>query len=272
MGEEENPSEVKKTDGFFITSWLQGPRFKPTFTKAESSFIFGGVHTGKTRLAVRLALMFRKRANAQTIDAFGAENDSESCVWILNPETRDKTLLISGNEFKIEGWDNVMPIGKFTLEAAKEFEVIVTDRALFGPIDDRKWDFKYYAALARIFQLCRWREGGNRVINLVIREAWNLIYSQIEAGISRDEQAAMRSFRKMHNQRFHSRVAPTMDTQNYIELAKSIRTLTDFKYIKGFGDQEIPRSLTWIFKPLLLGRSYYLVRNTPVDEFIIITR
>lgn len=267
----ENPMEISLADKYLITTWLQGPRYRPTFRRAESSFVFGAPDTGKSRLLVRLALMFRKRSNAKIVDAFGAENDNESTVWALCPETKDKTLFVVGNEVKVEGWDNCMPIGGFTLEKAKDFDVVVTDRALFGPVDDRKWDFRYYAGLARIFSLVRWREGGNALLCLAIREAWNVVYSQIKAGISRDQQQAMEEFKKMHNQRFHSRVAPLIDTQRYTDLSASVRGLTDYRYIKGFGSMQIPDELTFLFKPRLFGLHDWLIRNTPIDEFILLT-
>ena len=269
----ENPMLPSLSDGFFITHWKQGPKWKPSFVKAESSFIFGTTDTGKSRLLVRLALMFRKRSNAQIQDAFGAENDSESTAWIDCPETKDNTLMIIGNEVKVDGWDNVMPIGEFTLEKTKTYDVVVTDRRLFGPLDDEKWDNRYYAALARLFQLNKSREGGPkaRIIAFVIREAWNVIHSQMEAGISRDEQGAMRQFRKLHNQRYHSKVAALIDTQRFTDLSASVRSLTDYRYIKGFGSMPIPDELDFLFKPRLFGMKDWLVRNTPIDEFILLT-
>jgi hypothetical protein len=270
----ENPMEVSSSDGFFITQWLQGPHFKPSFVRAESSFIFGTTDTGKSRLLVRLALMFRKRSDAQVQDAFGAENDSESTAWIDCPETKDNTAFIVGNEVKVDGWDNCIPVAEFTLEKAAKYDVIVTDRSLFGPLDDDKWENRYYAALARLFQLNKKREGGPRarIIAFTIREAWNVIHSQMEAGISRDEQAAMRQFRKLHNQRYHSKVAALIDTQRFTDLSASVRSLTDYRYIKGFGSMPIPDELDFLFKPWLFGgRRDWLVRNTPIDEFILLT-
>jgi hypothetical protein len=262
-------------DGFLITNWFQGPKVGPSFDSAESSFIFGSTDTGKSRLAVRLALKFRKTCNAQIVDAFGAENDSESSVWLLYPEARDKTLIITGNEVDVQGWDLTMPVAEFTLEKAADYDVIVTDRAFFGPVYDKKWDYRYYAALSRIFELAKRREGQRRILALVVREAWNVIYSQIKAGISRDEQAAMMEFRKLHNQRAHAKVAAIIDTQRYTDLAASVRTLTDYRYIKGFGSQPIPSELDFLFKPHLFGwqsRRDWLMRNTPIDEFIVLTK
>ncbi len=263
--------EEMLADGFLITSWPQGPKIGPSFMDAESSFVFGAVHTGKTRLLVRLAKMYQKHGLAQILDAFGAENDSESTVWVLDPETRDNTLMVVGNEVLVEGWDMTMPIGEFTLEKAKQYDVIVTDRSLFGPRDDRKWDFRYYAALSRMFELAKRREGQQRLLAVVIREAWNVIYSQMKSGISRDEQAAQGEFRKMHNQRFHARVAALIDTQRYTDLSASVRSLTDYRYIKGFGSQTIPAELHFLFQPQLFGYKDWLIRNTPLDEFILLT-
>lgn len=260
-------------DGYFITSWKQGPKWKPTFLRAESSFIFGTTDTGKSRLLIRLWKMFQRRANAQGIDAFGAENDSESTAHLDDPDVRDSLLFVVGNEVKVDGWDQVMPIGEFTLEKAKDYKMIVTDRAFYGPLDDDKWENRYYAALARIFQLVKKREGGpkQRIISFIIREAWNVIISQMEAGISRDEQGAMRNFRKLHNQRYHSKVAALIDTQRFTDLAASVRSLTDYRYIKGFGSMPIPDELDFLFKPRLFGMHDWLVRNTPIDEFILLT-
>ncbi len=261
--------------GYYIYRWDQGPRIGPTFTEAESSFIFGRPHAGKTRLAVRLALKFRAMAHAKVIDAFGAENDNESTVHILNPEYRDRTLMVVGNEVKVDGWDLVLPISKFDKDTIEDpgYEVIVTDRALFGPADDKKWDRRYYAALARIFELCKRRRGHRQIVNLVIREAWNVVYSVIQAGISFDEQSAMREFRKMHSQRFHSNVAPTMDTLRYIELATSVRTCVDHRYLKGFGAQPIPDELSFLFKPHLFSQQTgrdWMMRNLPKQKFILL--
>ena len=262
-------------DGYFIARWYQGPQIGPNFESAESSFIFGSTDMGKSRLALRLALKFRKKCNAQLMDAFGAENDSESTVHLLNPETRDKTLCVIGNEMKVEGWDLTMPVAEFTLEKAKEYDVIVTDRAFFGPMDEKKWDYRYYAAMSRLFELAKRREGQKRLLVLIVREAWNVIYSQIKAGISRDEQSAMLEFRKMHNQRAHAKVAAIIDTQRYTDMAASVRTLADYRYIKGFGSQPVPSELDFLFKPHLFGRQSgreWMMRNTPIDEFIMLTK
>jgi hypothetical protein len=262
-------------DGYLITKWYQGPMTGPNFKTAESSFIFASNHKGKSRLAVRLALKFRRVCDAQVMDAFGAENDSESAVWLLCPETRDKTLIVTGNEVQVEGWDLKMPVGEFTLDKVADYDVIVTDRAFFGPLDDKKWDYRYYAALSRLFELAKRREGQRRLLTLVIREAWNVIYSQIKAGISRNEQDAMMEFRKMHNQRYHANVAAIIDTQRYTDMAASVRTLCDYRYIKGFGSQPIPDELDFLFKPHLFGkqsRRDWMMRNTPIDEFIMLTK
>ena len=218
-------------DGYLITDWYQGPKMGPRFDQPESSFISGIAHSGKSRLLTRLGLMHQKYGLAQLVDAFGAENDSESTVHLLNPETRDNTLMIVGNEVKVEGWDVTMPVGEFTLERAKDYDVIVTDRALFGPRDERKYDFRYYAALARLFELAKRREGQKRLLVLAVREAWNLVYSQMKSGVSRDEVAAQGEFKKLHNIRFHANVAPILDSQYDNDVAANVRKMVDNKYI-----------------------------------------
>ena len=269
------PPWVDPHGGFILPVWLQGPRIGPQFRGPESSFVFGSTDTGKSRLLVRLSLMYRRHAYAKILDVFGAENDNESTVWLLCPESRDSTLCIIGNEVKVEGWDLTTPIGDFTLEKAKDYSVVITDRAFFGPLDDRKYDNRYYAALAKIFELAKRREGQKQLLVVMIREAWNVIYSQIKAGISRDEQQAQNEFRKLHNQRAHANLCTLIDTQRYTDLLAAVRTLADFRYIKGFGSQPIPDELDFLFKPWLFGsRSHrdWMMRNTPVDEFILLTK
>jgi hypothetical protein len=269
------PPWIDFRGGYVLSTWLQAPMIGPQFRGPESSFVFGATDTGKSRLLVRKALMYRRHANAQIIDAFGAENDSESTVWVLAPETRDTTLMVVGNEVDPQGWDLTMPISEFTLEKAKDYDVIITDRALFGPVDERKWNDRYYAALAKIFELVKRRKGQRRLLALMVREAWNLIYSQIKANISRDEQEAMQEFRKLHNQRAHSNVATLVDTQRYTDFAASVRTLTDYQYIKGFGSQPVPSELEFLFKPWLFGAQSgreWMMRNTPLSEFIVLTK
>lgn len=267
-------------DGYLIYNWLQGPNLGPTFASAESSFIFGSSDMGKSRLLVRLLLKFHIISNAQLVDAFGAENDSESTVHILNPNLRDSTMMITGDQVKVEGWDLCKPISEFSLESAKDYNVIITDRALFGPMSDKKWDYKYYAALAKIFELYKRRTGQPRLAVLGIREIWNVVYSVIRAGISRDEQAAQIEFRKLHNQRYHSKVAIVADTQRYTDEAASVRTLHDYRYIKGFGSQPVPNELHFLYKPHLFGSipgrfrnpREWMVRNMPLDQFAILTK
>ena len=261
--------------GYLIYTWPQGPKVGPNFHSPESTFIFGSTDTGKSRLLIRIGIKFHNEANAQIIDAFGAENDSESTVWLLNPKTRDKTVMITGDDVQVEGWDLKIPISDFTLEKAKDYDVVITDRALFGPFDDKKWDYRYYAALAKIFELAKRREGQRRLVALLIREAWNVIYSQMKAGISRDEQMAQNEFRKMHNQRHHANVAVVIDTQRYTDLAASVRTLTDYRYIKGFGSQPVPNELHFLYKPHLFSRfngREWMMRNTPLNQFIVLTK
>jgi hypothetical protein len=277
MASELNEAEFSDdiANGFAIYRWPQGPRIAPTFRKPESTFIFGDVDTGKSRLAVRLAMLYQARSNAQIIDAFGAENDSESTVWILRPKTRDSTLMLVGDSVQIDGWDNVMPISQYTFESTQDYSVVVTDRALFGPYSEKRYDAAYYAALSRIFELAKRREGQRRLAVLLIREAWNIIYSQIRAGISRDEQYAMMEFRKMHSQRAHARMATIMDTQRYTDLSASVRTLVNYRYVKGFGAQPIPHELDFLFKPKLFGSlsgRTFMLRNTPRDRFVLITK
>lgn len=275
---EELRSEIES--GYVIKRWPQGPRIPPRFTSAESSFIVGATHKGKSRLLMRLAKKFQTTSQARIIDAFGAENDSESCVWLMDPKNRDSTLMITGNEVEVEGWDLKMPIQDFTLEKARAYKVIVTDRALFGPFDDKKWDYRYYAALARIFELCKRREGESDLIVLCIRELWNVVYSVMKAGISRDEQAAQGEFRKLHNQRYHAKVAVVMDTQRYTDAAATVRTLVDYRYVKGFGSQPLPNELHFLYKPHLFGSipgryknpREWMIRNTPLDQFVLLTR
>ncbi|MDG7041577.1 MAG: hypothetical protein JRN22_00800 [Nitrososphaerota archaeon] len=260
--------------GFYIYHWLQGPQVGPTFKTPESSFISGAVNSGKTRLLIRLALQYQAEAGAQIIDTFGAENDNESLAFLMRPKTRDSTLMIIGDEVTVDGWDNKMPISTFSLEAAKEYDVIVTDRALYGPYDSKRHDLLYYAALSRIFELVKRRRGQRRLICLTIREAWNVIYSQLRAGISRDEQAAMQEFRKLHNQRSHAKVAVIIDTQRYGDLAASVRSLVDFQYLKGFGKQVIPPELHYLYRPNLFGFGSgreWMPRNMRKNQFIILT-
>lgn len=266
--------------GFKIERWPQGPRIPPRFSSAESSFIVGSTHRGKSRLLMRLAKKFQRKGKIKLYDAFGAENDSESCMWLLDPEYRDSTAIIIGNEVKVEGWDNVIPIQNFTLEKVKDYSVIVTDRALFGPYSERKWDQKYYSALARIFDSLNRRADQTDLNVLCVREVWNLVYSVIKAGISRDAQEAQDEFSKMHRQRYHSNVATIMDTQRYTELAASVRTLVDYRYFKGFGAQPIPAELHFLFKPHLFGSIPKLwknprermVRGMPIDQYILLTK
>ena len=266
--------------GFKIESWPQGPRIPPTFDTAESSFIVGSTHKGKSRLLMRLAKKFRLKNKIKLVDAFGAENDSESCMWLLDPENRDKTAIVTGNEVEVEGWDNKIRIEDFTLEKCKGYETIVTDRALFGPYSDKKWDHRYYSALATIFDVLKRREGQNDLYVLCVREVWNLVYSVIKAGISRDAQEAQDEFRKMHSQRYHSKIAVVMDTQRYTDLAASVRSLVDYRYFKGFGAQPIPNELHFLFKPYLFGSipkiwrnpREWMIRNCPIDQFILLTK
>ena len=272
---------------FVIERWPQPPKIEPQFKDAESSFIVGATHSGKSRLLMRLVNRFQQKTlglaakrRTKIIDAFGAENDSESCVHLLDPKNRDTTAVIVGNEVIVEGLDNVIPVADFSLDKIDDYSCIVTDRALFGPYDDEKWDYKYYAALARLFQLLKRRSDPSCLLVLCVREVWNLVYSVIKAGISPDEQKAQGEFRKMHNQRYHSRVGVVMDTQRYTDLAASVRTLVDYRYVKGFGAQPLPNELKFLYKPHLFGSipgryhnpREWMVRNCPVDQFILITR
>src|SRR3990167_5728006 len=248
--------------------WLQPPYRGPTFNDPESFFIFGNPHTGKSNQAMAVAENYIAHGH-QVIDPFGAENDSDVMVWYRSPY-KDRTIMIHGGDVQVESAFPKISVDAFTLDAVKDYDVVVTDRALYGS------DYSHYAALARIFELCKkrkgWKQDGKgRIIAILVREAWNVIYSQIRAGASKDEQDAQREFIKLNNQRAHAGLAPIIDTQRYMDLSTSVRQLANYRVIKGFGGQVIPDEFDFLFKPSLFGNTPWLLRNLPPDEFLMVT-
>lgn len=256
----------------FPVTWLQSPKRGPTFNAPESYFTFGNPDTGKSNQNIAIMTNFLSNGH-KGIDAWGSESGAEELGWFFSPY-KDKTIMIHGDDVEVDTHFAKMPISKFSLDALKDYDMAVTTRELYGA--GQEGEYSHYGALAKVFNLCKTRKGwkssgGGQVIVLMVREAWNVIYSQMRAGLSKDEQAAQMELKRLDKQRFHTGIAPLLDSQRYMDIDTSVRQLTNFRIIKGFGGQVIPDEFDFLFKPHLFGNTPWRLRNLPRDEFIMVT-
>jgi hypothetical protein len=252
--------------------WYQEPRIKWNYYEPQSTFATGIQDSGKSWQNVAHGTNYIAHGG-RVMDCFGAENDSETLTYLQKDcPYRDSTLLLIGDDVDIES--NGFPtrrLSEFNFRTdLKDYLVVTTDRMFFGSEDS------HYMGLYKIFKMCverrGWKEYENgRIIALIIREAWRVIYSQIRAGVSRNEQEAQYELKRLNYQRAHNGVAPLVDTQRYMDLMPSVRSTSNFKVIKGFGGECIPDEFDFLWKDTVLGADGYKLRHMPPYEFLVVT-
>ena len=239
-------------------NWLQKRASKPEDFRNPDDFIdfslpwafynVGDVDTGKMAADIAEATGYlEESAHYRVVDVFGSDNDSESLIWGVS-KYKDEVAAIVDDLWTGDAPFPVVKVGDFTIEKVMEHRVIVTDRVLFRNMQSQE------AALSRIFQILRDRRGykqepGKPIVALIIREARKVVWAQQRANMSRDKQEAEYVFADMNAQRAHSGVAPIVDNQRWMGVNIDYRDLATYRILKGFGPQNIPDELRFIFKP-----------------------
>ncbi len=239
-----------------IPDQFRNPRDFIDYSLPWSFYNVGDVDTGKMAADLAQATGYmeenppsinRDDGHNLTVDFFGSDNDAESLTWGVSPY-KDRMAVIVDDSWIGEVPFPTIRVSEFTVEKAKQYQVVATDKVLF------RGQASHEASLSRLFQVFRDRRGwkqepGKPIIALIVREARKVVMAQFRANMSADRQEAEYVFSDMNAQRAHSGIAPIVDNQRYMGVHLDYRDLATYRVLKGFGPQDIADSLDWIFKP-----------------------
>lgn len=266
----QQPAEQWKPIPIRFTRWLKGFPDVPNFgseadPKNMVTFrILGERFTGKSALLE--AICSHYFCNGSTIyDVFGA-NDNEMLAWLDSPY-KDRVTLIHGNDLKIDTNIDTIKIADLHPKAVPEQRIYVTSRAFYRKRAD---DFHYYSALYQLTRRFRDRDSFNRTDMVAIREADEFI-SSVKAsggqGVKKPQVDAEVEFARFHNQMVHYGFALGIDQHRDVDVAKKVRYLYDYLFMKNMGNIELPRPW-W---PLRYFDPDRLLRRLKPNQFAVQT-
>jgi hypothetical protein len=242
----------------WFTSSGYPPRNAPVYNayaspldRAEGTHrIIGDRFQGKSALGETIAYMYWKTGSS-LYDLYAA-NDQENAAWANSPYADHVTFLVGSNckllfDYKQYNYMRAIDLDPRTVGPQNIF---VACKRFFQDEED------YYRALWILCDKFKTRTTYDRVDVIFLREAQEVITGVMRAGQASNSKDASEAFIRFHNQLFHFGYAVVLDSQRDVEIAKSVRELGDYNYIKNLGGQEIPRKLWHTFRQIDPDRIY----------------
>jgi hypothetical protein len=224
--------------------------------------IQGDRFTGKSALGEVICYLYF--ITGGTVYDLYAANDNEALAWLDSPYAANVVLLVGSNcslQFEKTRYKFMRAID-LDPKTAPAQRIYVACRAFFESEED------YYLALWDLSKKFKTRVAYDRVDVIFMREAQEVVQS-VQVATHKNQKDAMTVFKEFHNTLFHFGYAVVLDSQRDVEVAKSIRELSDWNYLKNMGGMEIPRKFWHTFRKVDPDRVY---REMDRWHFVIYTK
>jgi hypothetical protein len=249
----------------------KGPKFmfdETDFTKPRNVMIIGGQDTGKGALGESIGEGHLEYGNC-FIDLWGA-TDSEGLGWlkskyaIKNPE---KVLLVHDPNVELQFEKKVYDTKSITQVDRKELEdyrLILTTPRFFDLLN---WEARY-AEIARFIQrLWVHRQGYHHLINVLCREASEILYSRLTMYETQIETKSRTIY--MLQECRHSGVCWTIDTLRPMNIDAAVREgVIAYTIFKALDYRGLPDDLAFMYR-FYKPEAFTWMRP---EQFIVLTR
>jgi hypothetical protein len=162
-------------------AWIRHLGGGITFRRPHTFLSYGIRGSGKSSLLEHVGEHYLANGSP-VIDLFGSR-DGEGLAWCRSPWAEEKKiLLLHGDNSDVSCSFDIRSISKYSLKDVQDYDIIISASPLYSSIDQEYRDIN--RILDSIYERLVW----DKVSNIIIREASNLLYSRMK--VSSDQIVA----------------------------------------------------------------------------------
>jgi hypothetical protein len=214
----------------------------------RNMMVIGRKNSGKSALLETMAESYLDYGQ-KVIDLWGA-TDSESLAWLRskyvakNPE---KVLLLHDPSYELQfdgkSYDT-MPVTEVKFDKAEEYDIMLTSPRFF---DLMNWERRYEEMAAFIMQLWIYRQSWKRIINVICREASELLYSRLTMNETQIDTKSRAIY--MLQESRHSGISWSLDTLRPTNIDAAVREgVLDYIVFKALNWAGLPDDLHFMYR------------------------
>ncbi len=217
----------------------------------------GRKRSGKSALLETIAV----NGNGPIFDLYGSR-DNEGLTWLRSPLKDKKILLLHGDNMKVDtNIADTCKVSEFTLAKLDEYTVIISAGCCYNRIEDE------WKSVCKVADQLWHRESwsSSSIVKLMIREGSNLLASRDVLG--HEQTVAIIKLAYCARELAHSGFQILIDSIRDVGIDKSIRTSSDYIFIKALGVEGLPDEISFLYRYFHPRK----VQRMPPDEFRVMS-